>query len=377
MQNLNKSAHIILSLMLASSTAAIHIVDQGQQPTVQGSIPGTDSIEFADNDTVILDSMNLRQRIALMISSYRYEATLPENALIGGIHLQSAPSKKAFRRRTGSYSRKKIQPLISVDLEGCIEPTSKFRDFPSFRTVNTSEEAFAMGETQGSFLSDIGADINLAPVVDLKDTIWGCRAFPGSHREVAKKACSYIRGLHSQEVMTTTKHFPGKTLTGKDPHNKIKRVNVSHEDLYPFRKAAECGTDAFMASHQISDGAFETVKPADASAKTRRKLREDYGFEGLIISDAISMGGLRNHYENRKNRYIDIFRTNDLVLNLIGGRNDTVQMINIVENAVKSGELEQKYIDRSARRLLQARGLNVRKSAEEESKRWKAWKVAR
>ncbi|MFB6174722.1 MAG: glycoside hydrolase family 3 N-terminal domain-containing protein [Candidatus Nanohalobium sp.] len=243
--------------------------------------------------------------------------------------------------------------------------------------MQTSEEVFKLGKKQGKFLEDIGADIDFSPVLDRNDTIWKCRSLPGNYRKIAEKGCAYIEGLQSQGIMTTAKHYPGNTLTGKDPHSEIKKVTINGRDLFPFRSAIRCGTDAIMASHQITNGTLDTDKPADVSRKVSRKIRSTGNFSGLVISDAISMEGLTKFYDSRRQRNIDLFRNNDLVLNLIGGRNDTIKMVNIVENAVKNGELEQKYIDRSARRLLQARGLNVRRSAEEGSKRWEAWSVTR
>lgn len=361
-QELNRAAHVVTAVILLSSTGAVQLLEEDQQLGDNNSstapIPTFEGIEINRRErTINLSSVSTRQKIAFMITSYRYEDNISESKIIGGIHLKSASSKTQFKERIERYKQgRPIKPLITADLEGCIEPTSKFRDFKSFAEVNTSEQAFSVGKIQGSFLADIGVDLNFSPVVDLNDSIWGCRAFPGDYKQVSKKACSYIQGLHYEGIMATAKHYPGKTLTGKDPHKKMKTVKVSKEDTYPFASAINCSVDAIMPSHQISSGVMSTSgKPADVSQATRNVLRNQ-GFEGIIVSDAISMEGLKGYYDSKTERYVDLFRTNDMILNLVGGKNDTRDMVNTVNQAVKDGELDEKHINKSVLRLLKARG---------------------
>lgn len=338
----------------------------GVKQSVNGSLPSFEGVTvYEENRTVVLDSMSVRQKAALTVVSYSYSDTqgtkVPEDKIIGGIHLVSADSKRSLKNRVESYKQNRIiEPIVSSDLEGCIGPAGSFRNFTPFANISDSEEALKTGRIHGRFLSDIGADINFAPVADLDDNIWGCRSFSGSYREVADKTCSYIEGLQANNVIATTKHFPGSTLTGRDPHEETKTVSVSRRDLFPFRRAMDCGTKALMPSHQVSNGAFSTDgEPADAFSGTRREIRGRYGFDGLIVSDAISMDGLRNHYDGRRQRYIDLFRNNDLILNLVGGMNDTVDMIELTAGAVEDGDLDERFVTNSARRSLNARGWSV------------------
>ncbi|MFB6174721.1 MAG: hypothetical protein ABEJ87_01950 [Candidatus Nanohalobium sp.] len=130
---MNKTTHAVIAVILISSTAAIQVIAQPEhKKPVNGTIPTYQGIKtYRQNHTVVLDSMTDRQKIALMIDTYRYEK-MPRNRIIGGIHLQSAPSRKAFKERIEKFkSGRKIKPLITVDLEGCIEATGKFKDFKS------------------------------------------------------------------------------------------------------------------------------------------------------------------------------------------------------------------------------------------------------
>ncbi len=368
---MNKYTHLLITLLLVSSTSALYYSDTQQgQRNGNATLPSFEGIEINETSkTVNLDSMSTRQKAALMIVSTSYEENVSEDRIVGGVHLSAAESKEEFKTRIQGYrAGRPIEPLITVDLEGCITPADSFRYFKPFSQINTTEQAYELGREQGEFLSDIGVDINFSPVVDLEDSIWNCRSFPGSVEKVSDKSCSYIRGLHSEGIMATAKHYPGKTLTGKDPHHDMKHVNVSENDLLPFYSAMNCSVDAVMPSHQISDGVIDTNgEPADVSNRTRQMIRSE-GFEGLIVSDAIDMGGLTKYYESDDQRYIDAFRTNDVILNVIGDVNDTVEIIDAVDEAVKEDRLDEKYVNRSVTRLLNAKGWTVKAVSDGETR---------
>ncbi len=367
---MNKYTHVFITLLLISSTSALYYSDaQQDQSSVNATLPSFEGIEMNETSkTVSLSSMSTRQKAALMIVSTSYKKNVSDDRIVGGVHLSAADSKEEFRYRIESYREgRAIEPMITVDLEGCITPADSFQHFTPFSYINTTEQAYELGEEQGEFLSDINVDINFSPVVDLEDSIWECRSFPGNAEGVSDKACSYIEGLHSEDIMATAKHYPGRTLTGKDPHHDMKHVNVSRNDLAPFYSTMDCDVDAVMPSHQISEGEVDTDgEPADVSGRTRENIREQ-GFEGMIVSDAIDMGGLTKYYDSDDRRYLDAFRTNDLILNVIGDVNDTVEIIDAVDEAVEDGRMDTKYVDQSVIRLLNARGWTVKASADGET----------
>jgi beta-glucosidase-like glycosyl hydrolase len=360
---LNKHAHLVLTLLLISSTSALYFSDEQEKKTDarNATLPSFEGIELnKSGKTVNLDSMTTRQKAALLIVSTSYESNVSDNRIVGGVHLSAAKSEEEFNERVASYREGRlIEPLITIDLEGCITPADSFRSFRAFHHINTTDQAYRSGLRQGEFLSNIGVDINFSPVVDLEDSIWGCRSFPGNQSAVSDKACAYIEGLHEKEVMATAKHYPGRTLTGKDPHHDMKNVNVTERDLAPFYATMNCSVDAVMPSHQISTGYVNTRnQPADVSEVTRNRIREK-GFDGLIVSDAIDMGGLTKYYNSSEQRYIDAFRANDVILNVIGDVEDTVEIINTIDKAVENDRLDEKYIDQSLTRLLEAKGWEV------------------
>lgn len=114
-----------------------------------------------------------------------------------------------------------------------------------------------------------------------------------------------------------------------------------------------------MTSHQIAEGEVSSNgKPATVSRKLVRDLREN--FSGLIVTDAISMNGLTNFYDNQSRMYIDLYKAgNDLILNLRDNYSELNEMIQTVEAAVKEGEIDEDTIDSSVIRILNFKGYNV------------------
>jgi len=212
---------------------------------------------------------------------------------------------------------------------------------------------------EGKLLKELGFSINFAPVVELTDTIWNCRNFVGTPEEISKKANNYINGLQKNNIIATSKHYPGKTLSIKDPHESIIYATIEKGDLLPFEMTIENNVSAIMTSWIIVNGSVESQgKPSGASEKLVNGLRNK--FTGLIITDEINMLGLKNYYDNVDRMYIDLFKAdNDLILNFNKDPKVLFRMISVIEDAVKNGEISEERIDQSVIRILNAKGINV------------------
>ncbi len=308
-------------------------------------------------------SLTLRQKIGQMIIAFaddKYNAQVYQNMFIGGIYLPARPNKANYTRIISRYQKGAIIPFfVTVDLEGCWNPFAHFQEYPALGEIASPEEAFALGEQQGKLLRELGFNINFAPVVDLDDSIWKCRTFKGDPEEIADKAEAYITGLQNQGVIATAKHYPGKTLISKDPHKQINRVTIDESDLFPFRQSIKDGVRAVMISHMIVSGSVDSEeKPAVTSVKLVANLRRDY--DGLIISDEIRMLGIDNFYATNEEKFIDLFKTDlDLIINFDAGPRNIYDMITVIENAVKSGEISERRIDKSVIRILHAKGIEI------------------
>lgn len=340
------------------------IVNTTDNISKNNDLTGYQEIElYQKNKTIYLDSIELKQKIGLMTQTWRLDqGRISQDDIMGGFHLGGLGSKDSTTEVIRSYKQDRpIKPLISMDLEGCGNPISGFMKSKSLDEIKNASSARKLGAKHGRNLRKIGVDINYAPVIDVNDTIWECRSFEGDYKEVAESGCSYIESLQSEGVMATAKHFPGETLTGKDPHNKIKHVNITKSDTHPFRKAVECNVSAVMISHQKATGVIDSNgKPASVSRNVVRTLRKDYGFRGLIVTDAINMGGIDKYYDSEKKKYLAVFKAgNDFILNLAGDEGDKKEMVEFIAQSVRSEKLEESKIDSSVTRLLNARGWTV------------------
>ena len=261
------------------------------------------AIKVYDGNQINLSELSLRQKIGQMMIVYSKQENrdwINKNN-IGGVYISAEPDYDDFKSKIDFFqSNSTIKLFVAVDLEGCNTPFDNFKDFKFASDVKTLEEAYEMGKEHGQFLRELGFNLNFAPVVDLNDTIWECRAFKGSPDEIAKKARSYLKGLREQGIISTVKHFPGRTLEGLDPHKDILYTKIKEEDLMPFLKTLN-DTDTIMVSHQITTGVLDTNgKPAVVSAAVNDLSNK---FDGIIVTDEIGMMGLKKFYKTDKERY--------------------------------------------------------------------------
>jgi len=241
-----------------------------------------------------------------------------------------------------------------------LNPFAEFYDSEFVSDISTEEEAYQKGWQDGSLLKEMGFSLNFAPVVDLNDNIWCCRSFFGDEQEVTKLAEAYISGLKSVGILSTAKHYPGRTLSSRDPHKQLLITEVEESDLYPFQYLAENNlVDNVMVSHQIVSGVINSNGiPSVVSAEVIVPLKEE--FSGLIISDDVTMLGLRKLYPSTEQMYIDLINAgNDMIINFYDDANEIYRMIYVIKSAVKRGEINEEQIDASVRKILQMKGFVV------------------
>ncbi len=323
-------------------------------------IPVHDEIKIIDN-TIILESMDLEQKIAQMVVVHGGDHNLEawRRMQLGGIHLFAKENEEGFAKTIRSFQDGvQIPFIVTVDLEGCHNPFSHFKEFIPSANITTETQAYEKGVEEGEFLKDLGFTLNFAPVVDLDDQIWKCRAFPGSEEEVALLAQSYVEGIQSTGIIATAKHYPGQTLTSKDPHKFVVGASITQKDLFPYSHLSSI-VDGVMVSHIITDGALDSNGiPAVSSQSVIRNLERE--FEGLIITDEINMLGLRDFYPTLDAMYIAVFSAgNDIVINFAEDPNEIHHMIQVVAQAVNENIIPQNQIDESVRKILIAKGFEV------------------
>ncbi len=151
----------------------------------------------------------------------------------------------------------------------------------------------------GRELAALGIGLDLAPDVDVNSSpdnpVIGVRSFGDDPALVSRHSAAWVEGLQSTGVAACAKHFPGHGDTVVDSHHGLPRVDVAlevlHErELAPFRAAVAAGVGAVMTSHIIVS-ALDPHRPATFSRKVIGVLRDELGFYGVVVSDALDMAG--------------------------------------------------------------------------------------
>jgi len=322
----------------------------------------------ASTKTLELDSLTLKQKIAQMVIVYGNDESRREwqKMAVGGIFLEAKPSAKDFQKSIEKYQESSLIPfLVTADVEGCRNPFESFKTFPTFKEIQTVQEAYNVGFSAGKTMRELGFNMNFAPVVDLEDTIWGCRSFSGTAEEISVKTAAYVDGLSTQGILSVAKHYPGKTLCVSDTHLVGGQAEIESQDLLPFQTAMNEGVSGIMISHLIVNGAINSQgKPGVVSPTLVQDLKNE--FTGLIITDEIGMLGLRDYYTNAqgqtnyKQMFLDLFQTeNDLILTFDRNPEHVYGMISVIEEAVKKGEISEERIDSSVRKIMKAKGITL------------------
>jgi len=286
---------------------------------------------------------------------------------IGGVLFGERDSKEEYKKIISDYQNKsRIKLFISADLEGYWNPFVSFYKSKNFGEVKDRDEAFSLGKEHGEILKELGFNLDFSPVVEKRNTVWPGRSFTGSDEDIRGKIVGYIEGLEGEGILSTAKHYPGGSMV-KDPHIWRVKSEVFEDELSFFDSAINSGVSAVMVGHPVVYGAIDSKgSPVSVSYDAINPLREK--FDGLIISDAITMWGLRKNY---------LFSFNRVYIDLINAGNDVIIDTNLwfspwtskysmvkkrIDNAVKAverGEISEQRIDESVSRILQAKGYNV------------------
>lgn len=314
--------------------------------------------------TLDLSSLTLQQKIAQMIVVYGKDGNeeVFQNMLIGGVYFDAKNTSQDFKQAINSYQNEALVPfLVTLDLEGCINPLENFLSLPKNSEISTSEEAYFAGVKAGRIMNELGFTMNFAPVIDLEDNILHCRSFHGTPAEISQKAQAYVHGLQQQGVLAVAKHYPGKTLAAADPHTQLSYAMVSSEDLLPFEELMTSDVTGLMIAHTIVTGAVNSdARPASISTVVGEAKQE---FSGLIVSDETGMLGLTSYYPPEVNRnllFADLVAAgNDFILYFDRNPLHIQWAIEAVEQGVLNGQISEEQIDNSVRKILTAKGIKV------------------
>lgn len=255
--------------------------------------------------------------------------------------------------------------LISADQEGGRVAAFRFTDIvriPSAAAVarhGDPEFVESLSYVTGRELLAMGVNMNLAPVLDLTpvpdSSIIGDRAWGDDPIMASDFAGGYVQGMNRAGVISTAKHFPGHGVTRVDSHGRLPIVSYTMDDLRgrelePFAASISAGVPVIMTAHILFPEIDPDYPVTISELFLRDLLREEMGFEGVVISDGLEMGALAANFDMDITLERAIRSGVDLILLYV--RYQLPDVINRVEAMVRDGRLTEADIEIGVERIL-------------------------
>lgn len=232
--------------------------------------------------------------------------------------------------------------------------------WPMLMAPGGANHVRALEAASGAGLRAAGVDLNLAPVADVRtnpgDKVIGYRSFGSSTATVAPLVGAAVQGLHDGGVGATLKHFPGLGGAAGDPHVAIptdRETEAQWEavQLPAFRAGVAAGADAIMVTAVYTPGLGSGSLPAMFSPAVVSRIRTQLDFQGVIVTDSLSMGGIDAHWTLPQAAVMALAAGNDFIMLGNGSIWYQQQAIAAVKAAVRSGRLSWAALHASAIRV--------------------------
>src|SRR5215470_7769111 len=325
--------------------------------TYHGSFTASDSSAYADM---------MRDVEQLHVGGF---INVTQGSPLGFLKSQAYPSAVLNNQL---QSRSKLPLLFGADFErGTAMRLDEGTSFPTAMAVAAAgnpEDAYTMGKVTALEARAAGIQWIYAPDADVNSNpanpIINTRSFGEDPQRVSEFVTEFIRGVQENGGLATAKHFPGHGDTTADSHIDLPVVTADRQrldklELVPFRAAIAAGVGSIMTGH-LNVPALEPDPNTPATLSSRvltDLLRKQLGFEGLVVTDAMDMGGITVRYA-----------PGDAAVRAFLAGVDALLMPPVPDaayeallSAVKSGQISQERLDASVRRILQAKarlGLN-------------------
>lgn len=339
----------------------------------------------------IVDSMSLEEKVAQLflvqpeaivdIGTATAAGDATKQAInktpVGGFvyfsdNLQSEQQVQDMLRNVQKYSedRSGLPAFLSVDEEGGtvarVASTGRFdvTDVGDMAKIGASgdvQQARQAGETIGSYLSELGFNLDFAPDADVltnpDNTVVKKRSFGSDPRVVSDMSLAVAQGLAQHQVYSVYKHFPGHGATAGDTHQGYAYTDktldeLKQSELIPFENAIQNNAEFIMAAHISAPRVTGDDTPASLSKTMITDiLRGQMGYDGIVVTDAMNMGAVTEQYTSAQAAVKALQAGADLVLM----PEDFQEAYQGVLDAVKDGTLTEQRINESVTRIVKVK----------------------
>lgn len=293
------------------------------------------------------------------------EKLITQNLVGGVIFLGKSDYKKQIQRTKYFQNLSNIPLLIGQDLEPGRVGAERFPDFARFANNkklglrNDEKYTYNTAIEIGNIAKTLGVHLVFAPIADVNNNpnnpVINDRSFGDNPQLVAKHAIAFARGLHDAGIIACVKHFPGHGDTNVDSHYDLPLIAHNKERLHaielaPFKELIAANIPMIMTAH-LEVPALEDEKnmPSSLSKKiVTDLLQNEFGFDGLIITDALDMGGVTKNYNDRESSSQALLAGNDILLCPV----DVPAGITAIKQALADGRITEKEIDAHVEKIL-------------------------
>ncbi len=283
---------------------------------------------------------------------------------------QNIKDKEQITTMLANTSSMSNYPIfLAVDEEGgdvsrvansSVEVT-KVEDMAAIGAGGDASQAYEAGKTIGSYLKEIGFNVNFAPVADVTqegvESALGNRSFGSDPQIVGEMVSNAVSGIEESGVSACLKHFPGLGSAAEDTHEGRVEIEKTAEELRavdfaPFSAGIEAGADFVMVSHATVPALDEDDVPSSLSRKViTDTLRGELGFEGVVVTDALDMTAITDYYTPEEAAVMAIEAGADMLLM----PEDFEKAYNAVLAAVQDGTISEERIDESLDRIYRVK----------------------
>lgn len=359
-----------LLVIIAIPIVIYFVYDFDSDANIPSDNLDTNEPEKTDKITKMLDNMSVEEKVGQMfmvrVPKENADKRVSEYHLGGyimfGRDFDNKTKEEVINNIASWQSEADIPMLIGVDEEGGtvnrISTNTEFRSEP----FKSSQELYAEGGfdliyedtiTKANFLKELGINVNFAPVVDVSinpdDYIYK-RSFGKNANLTSEYAEVVVRTMKESNIASVLKHFPGYG-NNADTHTGIAIDNRTLEsfkenDFLPFEAGIKAGANIILVSHNIVTS-MDPDNPASLSTRVHEILRNDLGFDGVIITDDLYMDAISKNYDSSV-AVLAILAGNDLICTT-----DFESQIPEVIAAVEDGTISIDRINESVRRILE------------------------
>lgn len=323
----------------------------------------------------VYQSLSRDERIAQLFMVRAYSNRGPEHSedilrLIGRYNIgglcffQGGPLRQANLANL-YQSEAKTPLLMAMDAEWGpgmrLDSTLSYPRQMMLGAIQDDSLIYRMGQDIASQLKRLGIQMNLAPVFDVnnnpRNPVINSRSFGEIAENVSRKGIAYMKGMQDGGILCTAKHFPGHGDTRSDSHTTLPLITHSWErlraiEMLPFRDAINQGISGVMTAHLQVPALDSTPGLASSLSEKIVKglLKEELGFRGLVITDALDMQGAAG------------YASGQLEAKAFGAGNDILLIpsdirkgINAIRREIRRGNLSWERVEESCKKILKAK----------------------